>query len=170
MELLIGAGNKRERQFGFKGTSGWKKLVTLDMSASCKPDVVYDLEGCQLPFKDSTFDELHAYEVLEHTGRQGDWKFFFRQFDDFARVLKPHGMLFITSPGYQSKWLWGDPGHTRYIGPEVMTFLCKKAYDQIGLTSMTDYRPYFKHFWDMVYRHETEDHGNLIALVSLKGE
>jgi hypothetical protein len=50
-------------------------------------------------------------------------------------------------------WLWGDPGHTRYIGPELVYFLDRANYDknyERG-TSMTDYRPYFKSNWTGEY-------------------
>ena len=153
MELLIGAGNSREKRVGL--TAGWKKLVTLDLNPDGSPDVLCDLEQIELPFKDSTFDELHAYEVLEHVGRQGDWRFFFRQFDEFARVLKPGGLFVATSPSARTpasyNWVWGDPGHTRYMGFEVYTFLQRSEYKkQLGKTPMTDYQRYFKSDWQML--------------------
>jgi SAM-dependent methyltransferase len=151
-ELLIGAGNNRARKISIPGRVDWRKLTTLDMSPDCKPDVVHNLEVLPYPFEDNSFDEIHAYEVLEHMGRQGDWKFFFAQFDEFARILKPDGFLCATSPNQPSQWVWGDPGHTRYMGPEVYTFLSRKQYaDQVGRTSMTDYRSYFKSDWEVLW-------------------
>lgn len=147
-ELLIGAGHSREKRLYTTGKQAWTKLITLDMTPEVKPDVVHNLEDLPLPFEANTFEEIHAYEVLEHVGKQGDWKFFFAQFDDFARILKPGGLLIATSPNSTSPWVWGDPGHTRYMGPQVYTFLLRSEYEkQLGKTSMTDYRPYFVSDW-----------------------
>ena len=73
------------------------------------------------------------------------------QFDDFARVLVDQGVMFITSPPHDSPWVWGDPGHTRFMGLQVYTFLSRKQYEiQLGKTPMTDYRRYFVSDWDFV--------------------
>ena len=76
-ELLIGAGHSREKRIWLKEYSQFQNLVTLDINPDCKPSVVADLNcWTDLPFKADTFDEIHAYEVLEHVGKQGDWRFF----------------------------------------------------------------------------------------------
>lgn len=103
--------------------------------------MVHDLEVLPWPWPDSTFDEVHGYEVLEHLGRQGDFRSFFAQFQEIWRVLKPGGYLCGTSPSVKSPWLWGDPGHTRVISPESFVFLSQEEYiKQIGKTAMSDYR------------------------------
>lgn len=152
MELLIGAGHSRHRRVHIEGELGWKSLVTLDMNPDTKPDIVHDLSVLPYPIETSRFDEIHAYEVLEHVGKQGDWQFFFAQFDEFARILKPQGVICITSPTAPDPWVWGDPGHTRYMGAQVYTFLVRKEYEkQLGNTSMTDYRRYFSSDWEIVH-------------------
>ncbi len=150
MELLIGCGASREKRIGVAGEAGWKHLVTLDIDPEKGPDVVHDLNVLPLPLDENRFDEIHAYEVLEHVGKQGDWRFFFAQFDDFWRVLKPNGLFFATVPAADSVWAWGDPGHTRIVSRAALTFLCRKFYNQVGITSMTDYRPYFVGDWDLL--------------------
>jgi SAM-dependent methyltransferase len=133
------------------GHEDWTKLVTLDINPDHKPDVVHDLEDIPLPFADNTFDELHAYEVLEHTGRQGDWRFFFAQFSDFWRILKPDGVLCGTSPLGDRPWAWGDPGHTRIISKECFLFLNQEEYRQVGTSPMSDYRFVYKADFQEVY-------------------
>jgi SAM-dependent methyltransferase len=119
-ELLIGCGNDRRKKITFPQTpSDWTQLVTLDIDASTKPDIVHDLNVLPYPFLDSTFDEIHAYEVLEHCGRQGDWKFFLDQFAELWRILKPGGFLVATCPMWDGPWAWGDPGHTRVISRTI---------------------------------------------------
>jgi SAM-dependent methyltransferase len=66
-----------------------------------------------LPFDDNTFDEIHAYEVLEHIGKQGDWMRILREWSEWWRILKPGGHLYASSPLWSSEWAWGDPGHTQ---------------------------------------------------------
>ena len=143
MELLLGCGNNKIKQINFseipKEWSG--ELITLDWDESCNPHVVHDLNMIPYPFDNDMFDEVHAYEVLEHCGTQGDYRFFFNQFSEIHRILKPDGWLIGTCPNWDGPWAWGDPGHTRIISAESLTFLSQKAYsEQVGKTNMTDYR------------------------------
>ena len=103
MELLIGAGANHRKRLFTKGKGEWTCLVTLDINQDHHPDVVHDLTKLPLPFDDDSFDEIHAYEVLEHTGQQGDWRFFFDQWSDFWRLLKPGGIFCGTSPALSAR-------------------------------------------------------------------
>lgn len=154
MELLIGCGSNRAKKLCVTGKAEWSSLVTLDIEASHKPDMVHDLHE-RLPFVDDAVDEIHAYEVLEHCGTQGDYKFFFWQFSDFWRVLKPRGYLFGTVPLPSSPWAWGDPSHTRVIPKESFTFLVQPQYTaQVGITPMSDFRAIYKADFDIVHLQE----------------
>ena len=151
MELLIGCGNDIRKKVFFKEIpKDWVELVTLDWDESLprcgSPNhVVHDLNNLPYPFDDNTFDEIHGLEVLEHCGRQGDWRFFFDQFYEFWRILKPSGYFVATVPMWDSKWAWGDPGHTRVINEGSLIFLQQSEYaKQIGKTAMADYRPWYK--------------------------
>ena len=156
MELLIGCGNQRKKAILFeKIPEHWTELITLDIDPDCKPKVVHDLTDLPLPFDDDMFDEIHAYEVLEHTGAQGDWRFFFNQFYEFWRILKPGGYFLATTPMWDSKWAWGDPGHTRIINDGSLVFLSQKEYVvQVGNSSMTDYRNYWDGDFDLIAKQE----------------
>jgi SAM-dependent methyltransferase len=141
-ELLLGCGNNKAKQITFPEIpTRWTDLITLDFDDSCSPDVVHDLTDTELPFEDNQFDEIHAYEVLEHTGTVGDFRFFFRQFEEFHRILKPDGWLIGSCPNWDSVWSFGDPGHTRVLSPSMLQFLSQEQYEkQVGKTAMTDYR------------------------------
>lgn len=144
-ELLIGAGASRIKKVCPVDQPDWADLTTLDINPDHEPDVLHDLEDLPLPFADDSFDEIHAYEVLEHTGRQGDWRFFFDQWSEFWRILKPDGFFCGTSPMRSSEWAWGDPGHTRIVSKENFIFLSQREYEvQVGRTPMTDYRFVYK--------------------------
>lgn len=156
MELLIGCGSNRAKKLYVQGRSEWDGLVTLDYEPRHKPDVVHDLHD-PLPFDDDSADGIYAFEVLEHVGRQGDYKFFFAQFSDFWRVLKPGGMILGTVPLPRSPWAWGDPSHTRVIPKETFTFLIQPQYDaQVGITAMSDFRTIYKADFDVVHMAEND--------------
>jgi SAM-dependent methyltransferase len=157
MELLLGCGHSRVKRVYVPEDPDWHDLVTLDWDPLVQPDVVANLDDYRLPFKDDSFEEIHAYEVLEHQGSQGDWRFFFNQFDEFARILRDGGMLCFTCPSADSRWLWGDPGHRRHISPDTLIFLDRDNYTQLGRTSMTDYRQYFKSNWKRLTLFKTDD-------------
>ena len=166
MELLLGCGGKRKKVMCRQGHEEWTDLFTVDMNADHNPDLVYDISKIPLPFEDNSADEIHLYDVIEHMGQQGDWKFFFAQFEDFWRILRHGGGLFITTPHPTSPWAWADPGHTRVIPPEATTYLSQAEYvKQVGVTAMTDYRFTYKGNFEI---HLCEVKPNLITHMALR--
>ena len=164
-ELLIGCGSNHTKRLTIDGTSEFDNLVTLDYNADHKPDIVWDLmDPDVLPasMDNNSFDEIHAYEVLEHLGSQGDYKLFFKQFSVFWRVLKPNGHMFITFPSRNSVWALGDPSHTRIIQPEHFFFLCQPSYEQVGKTPMSDFRSIYKADFETVHVSDDGDTTNVI--------
>lgn len=151
-ELLIGCGSSRVKRMTADGTKTFDNLTTLDYNKHHNPDVVWDLMNDEvLPFKENSFDEIHAYEVLEHIGHQGDWKLFFKQFSVFWNVLKPGGHLLASCPSRHSVWAWGDPSHTRIMQPEQLVFLHQPCYTaQVGSTSMSDFRFVYQADYDII--------------------
>lgn len=156
MELLLGCGSSRVKKLHQRGRSEWTGLVAIDIEARHNPDVVHDI-NLPLPFPDDSADEIHAYEVLEHCGRQGDYQFFFAQWSDFWRVLKPAGVFLGTVPLPTSVWAWGDPSHTRVIPKESFVFLSQPQYCQVGKTAMSDFRSIYKADFDIIHLHENGD-------------
>jgi SAM-dependent methyltransferase len=141
VELLLGAGSSRDRRIVVNGRKTWTDLRTLDFNGCHKPDVIHDLNVTPWPFEDDTFEEVHAYEVLEHLGQQGDFRAFFATFAEVWRILKPGGYLAATCPSYRGMWAWGDPSHTRVITSGSLVFLDQEQYHlQVGKTAMSDFR------------------------------
>lgn len=157
--LLIGAGHSRELRMDLQLHPG-AQVTTLDINPLVAPDVVHDLDAITWPFNAGTFAEVHAYEVLEHLGRQGDAAAFFATFSEVWRVLEPDGYLCATCPSPRGVWAWGDPGHTRVIARESLVFLDQTEYarqlDGARATSMSDYRG--QYFADFTVVH-SEDNG-----------
>ena len=167
MELLLGCGNDREKKITFPEIEpNWVQLITLDWEPSCNPDVLHDLNILPYPFDDDVFDEIHAYEVLEHCGKQGDYRYFFQQFEELHRILKPGGYLIGTCPSWDSVWAWSDPGHARIISPKSLIFLSQKEYEQVGNTAMTDYRfCYTADFEPYAMKEEEENWGFVLRAI-----
>jgi SAM-dependent methyltransferase len=161
--LLLGAGNNRALKVGVGTEPVPTTIVTLDMDIAAHPDLLHDLEQKPWPALNDSFDQIHAYEVLEHLGRQGDWRGFFDDFAEIYRILRPGGHLVFSSPLPESVWAWGDPGHTRIVSLESLTFLDQDNYKQVGTTPMTDYRGYWKGNLKLVGHQKTEH--NLFAIL-----
>lgn len=157
-ELLLGCGARRDKIVALPGAEGWSGLVTLDRNDAHGADVVHDLERVPYPFPSDHFDEVHAYEVLEHLGGQGDFLAFFAQFSELHRILKPGGMLHASVPRHDSIWAWGDPSHRRIINEGTLAFLSQKAYaEKVGRSPMSDFRDVYKADFETVYlRKEAE--------------
>lgn len=150
--LLLGAGwRDRTMQPG-------PAYVTLDINPDVEPDILHDLEVFPYPFDDDEFDSVTAHQVLEHTGNQGDHRFFFEQFTELWRILKPGGKLIADVPKWDSLWAFGDPSHKRIINLGTITFLSQQEYiDQIGKTPMTDFRHIYQADFQAEYVHEEND-------------
>jgi ubiquinone/menaquinone biosynthesis C-methylase UbiE len=71
--------------FGLKG-----EVIGIDIRKDHKPDILCDAH--HLPFKNSTFDNVTASEVLEHMIAP------VKALNEWRRVLKPGRKLFVTVP------------------------------------------------------------------------
>ncbi len=147
--LLIGSGNSKTKRIVHPATpdKSFDELVTLDLREA---DVIHNLDDLPYPFADNSFDEIHGYEVLEHCGSQGDEVFFFAQFNEFHRILKPEGLFCGTVPIHTDIWAFGDPGHKRVLPPTVFHYLNERFYEQVGKTACADYRPLIRGYWENV--------------------
>lgn len=162
--LLLGAGNCRLKKLRFP-TPDWSgPLTTIDMNPNCGADVVRSLEERPLPFDDEQFDELGAYDVLEHIGKQGDWRGFFDEFAEYHRILKPGGTFGIIVPignDYHA-----DPGHTRFFSASWFLFLDQDKYAErlAEGVPVTDYRWYWKKQFDTLLMENIEGHHLAVVL------
>lgn len=104
------------------------------------------------------WDEIHAYQVLEHLGRLGDAHAFFKQFEELHRILKPGGYLVASVPSRYSEGLWGDPSHARAIVPMHLAFLDQAEYvkqcDGANPTAMSDFRSIYRGDFRLIDQHD----------------
>jgi hypothetical protein len=144
-ELLIGCGHRRAKDIQTPAGAEFLNLTTLDYYEAAQPDVLYDLDKMarlagRLPFESNSFNEIHAYDVLEHIGGQGDYINFFHEFGEYWRVLRPNGFFCATIPKTGSDHVWGDPGHRREINALSLVYLSPvEVKKQLGKTTITDY-------------------------------
>jgi hypothetical protein len=179
-ELLIGCGRARKKLYTADPTHprSWRAPrgpVTLDINRSVNPDLWCDLNATPPwraqsrgdgPFHEMLgdyWDEIHAYQVLEHLGSQGDAHAFFAHFSEIWRLLKPQGYLVASVPSRFSPWLWGDPSHRRAILTESLVFLDQSEYikqcDVPHPTPMSDFRDIYRADFRIVAREDNRmDH------------
>ena len=67
----------------------------------------------ELPFGDDSFDIVVCFEALEHVHDTG------RALDEFVRVLRPDGVLFVSSPN-PAVYPPGNPFHLHELTPEEL--------------------------------------------------
>lgn len=175
--LLLGCGNCKIRKLipngkdmNFKDS----EVTRIDIDPDCNPDILMSLDGLgkrsflfkkRLPFPDNYFDEIAAYDSLEHFGKQGDWKGFFLEFGEYHRVLKKGGEFCCLVPINEDAY--ADPGHVRFFGSNHFGFLNQEFY-KVNLengTSITDYRHFWKKNFDI---RELVKKDNHIAAVLIK--
>lgn len=101
-------------------------------------DVVFDLEKTkdeELQFEDNSFDEVYAYDVLEHI------EHLVPLVKEIHRILKKGGKLFAISPYYTCRTAYTDPTHVRYFTENTMKFFdsTSKFYSTAGAFGDLDF-------------------------------
>lgn len=164
--LLIGCGTNHAKQIQYDKKAEWAgDLTTLDMNPECGADMVVDMET-QFPglFNDDTFDEIGAYNCMEHWGKQGDWRGWFAEMGEYHRILKPGGMMSILVPIGPDAL--ADPGHTRFFQQNWFHFLNQAFYEfnEVKQTCFTDYRWAWKLNFEILYLQEVGNHHLAVVL------
>jgi len=76
-------------------------------------EVVWDLEELPWPWIDDEWDEVLAYDVMEHLHHEVNvW------LDECWRILKPGGKLSLRLPAFDNHLSYRDPTHRRVFHPE----------------------------------------------------
>lgn len=80
----------------------------------------------RLPFPDDSFDVVACFEVIEHIEEQD------AVLDEFARVLRPAGVLLVSSPN-RKVYLPGNPHHVRELTPDELEGALRGRFSQVQL-------------------------------------
>lgn len=107
-------------------------------------DVAHDLDVLPWPWPDESFDEIIAFDVLEHLKLEvAQW------LDEAWRILHPGGMLRLRLPAFDNPVSFRDPTHQRLFHEETF------YYWQPGHPLHENYgRFYFAEsgrWWDVTY-------------------
>lgn len=79
--------------------------VNLDISAGVGADVVHDLAKMPWPLPSDSFEEVHAYDVIEHLDNVVG------AMEEIHRVCRQGARVMITVPHFSSANAFTDPTH-----------------------------------------------------------
>jgi SAM-dependent methyltransferase len=84
-----------------------------------------------IPYSDSFFDSISAFDFLEHLPRQAiDFEKkiihtpFINVMSEIHRTLKPNGMFYAVTPAYPSNEAFQDPTHVNFITNRTHEYFC----------------------------------------------
>jgi SAM-dependent methyltransferase len=89
-----------------------------------------DLVRQGIPYPDSFFDSISAFDFLEHVPRQSvDEQCrptvpFIHLMSEIHRVLKPNGLLIASTPAYPHPEAFQDPTHVNIITDQTHIYFC----------------------------------------------
>src|SRR5678809_929411 len=83
--------------------------VGVDRNPASRADVIADLDRFPYPFRDSAFDGLQAVHVIEHVGDV------IRTMEEFHRLVRPGGEVFVVTPHYTDFSSFCDPTHRWHL-------------------------------------------------------
>lgn len=110
MKINLGAGSKR-----------YDGYINVDKERIDNPDFVVDIENENLPFHDSSVDEVLAHHILEHLGDG-----FFNVMKELYRVCKHGAHIHVRVPHPRHDTFLIDPTHKRSIFPHTLDMFSKK--------------------------------------------
>ena len=79
------------------------------MNASTAADVICHLDKGGLPFRDNSFDHVRGEHVIEHVAD------IIATMEEFHRITKPGGTIFLATPHYTDYSSFRDPTHRWHL-------------------------------------------------------
>jgi predicted SAM-dependent methyltransferase len=101
---------------------GRKKVpgaVGLDWIGNTDADIVCDLNHPPWPLEENSFDEVFAYNVLEHLPDIPGIM------QEIHRVGRPKAKVYIKTPHFASLSSWEDPTHVHHFACESFDYFCE---------------------------------------------
>src|SRR5579875_3433655 len=91
------------------GINKKKGAIGIDRNPASRADVLCDLDHFPYPFRDSSFDALQAVHVIEHVSDV------VRSMEEFHRLVRAGGEVFIVTPHYTDFSSFCDPTHRWHL-------------------------------------------------------
>jgi len=89
------------------------------------------VDGKSLPFSDGSFDVVVSFQVIEHIARLDSY------FEELRRVLRPDGLLFLTTPNSQLRLDPGmapvNPFHVREFDSAELKQTLEQYFPAVGI-------------------------------------
>jgi SAM-dependent methyltransferase len=129
--LDLGCGFRPRNPYGYAELFGCDLLAPEDLGDS--PGFSYrqvNLSLQPIPFPDSFFDSVSAFDFLEHVPRQlvtasGEFRNpFIDLMNEIHRVLRPGGRLWAVTPAYPHASAFADPTHVNFITEGTHRYFC----------------------------------------------
>lgn len=113
---------------------------TVDVEGLCRLDVT------ALPFRSASFDLITSFETVEHVRDDG------ALVDELRRVLRPTGMVFISTPNRLVTGSEADapsnPFHVREYTPDELERLLRRSFGRVDLLGQVTSPSYGRNaFW-----------------------
>ncbi len=139
--------------------------IGIDRNPASQADVLCDLDRFPYPFRDASFDRVRAVHVIEHVADV------LRTMEEFHRLLRPGGRLYVVTPHYTDFSSFCDPTHRwhlnsysfRYFGEDHggYGYYTRARFREIsvrlrllalwrwmGLEWLVNHWPRFRRFWE----------------------
>jgi SAM-dependent methyltransferase len=83
--------------------------IGVDRNLASRAAVICDLDRFPYPFRDGSFDKLQAIHVIEHVSDV------IKTMEEFHRLVRPSGEVFIVTPHYTDFSSFCDPTHRWHL-------------------------------------------------------
>ena len=147
------------------GVNKLPNAIGIDRNPSSRADVLVDIDCIPYPFLEDSFDHLHCSHVIEHVADV------IGTMEEFYRVVKPGGTVYVVTPHYSDFSSFTDPTHRshlssysfRYFGPhhggfgyyskaqfrEMRVFVkLLMLWRYLGFEFLVNRWPRFRLFWE----------------------
>jgi SAM-dependent methyltransferase len=91
------------------GINKFPGAIGIDRNPASRADVLCDLNRFPYPFRDGSFDEIRAVHVIEHVADV------VTAVEEFHRLARPSGRIFIVTPHYTDFSSFCDPTHRWHL-------------------------------------------------------
>jgi SAM-dependent methyltransferase len=91
------------------GPSKYPGAIGIDMNLDTAADVIGHLDRGRLPFRSNAFDQVRAVHLIEHVDNV------IATIEEFHRVARPGGTIFLVTPHYTDYSSFCDPTHRWHL-------------------------------------------------------
>jgi len=131
--LDLGCGGRPRNPYRYNDISGIDIYKHPDLASNVDFKLA-NLSLHTIPYEDSYFDSVSAYDVIEHIPRvlaggvNGTRFPFIDLMNEIWRVLKPNGMFYALTPAYPRHEAFKDPTHVNIITNKTHEYFCDKCF------------------------------------------